>query len=165
MKTVLVVIGFILLSSLAQAQKSAAPVLVSIDAKGLEAVRAKSRDRILVLNFWATWCKPCVEEFPELLKLRRTYHTKGLDVVFVSIDDDAKAKQKVTAFLAKMNVDGRSYIKQPGDDENFINAVNPKWSGALPATLVYDQYGRLVQMVVEQLNYFELEKIVTPLLR
>ena len=148
----------------AQDQKSSAPVLYSIDEKGFDALRAESKGRVLVLNFWATWCKPCIEEFPELLKLQRTYRSQGLDVIFVSIDDDAKVKQKVVAFLTKMKVTGRTYIKHTDDDEQFINAVHPKWSGAVPATLVYDANGRFVEMNVEQLNFFELEKIVKPLL-
>lgn len=139
--------------------------MVSVDEKGLDAVRAKSLGNVLVLNLWATWCKPCLQEFPELLKLQREYRTKGLEVVFISIDDDLKAKQKVLAFLKKMKVMGTFYIKQTEDDELFINAVNPKWSGALPTTLIYDPSGRLVEMNVEQLNFFELEKIVKPLLR
>jgi thiol-disulfide isomerase/thioredoxin len=149
----------------AQEENSSAPVLVSIDAGGLDSLRTASRGRVLVLNFWATWCRPCVEEFPELLKLRREFGRRGLDVVFVSIDDDdAGTKQKVLAFLTKRKASGRFYIKRKGDDEAFISAVSPKWSGALPATLIYDSAGRVVEMVVDQMTYFELEKIVKPLL-
>lgn len=166
MKTVLVVLSLFFSVRFAQAQehKSPAPALLSLDAKGLDDLREKSKGRVLVLNLWATWCKPCVEEFPELLKLQREYGKKGLDVIFVSIDDDAKAKQKVTAFLKKMRVTRTAYIKEPGDDETFINSVNPNWSGAVPATLIYDSNGRFVEMGVEELDFFELEKIVTPLL-
>ena len=139
--------------------------MVSVDEKGLDAVRAKSLGKVLVLNLWATWCKPCIQEFPELLKLQREYRNRGLDVVFISIDDDLKAKQKVLAFLKKMKASGTFYIKQTEDDEMFINAINPKWRGGLPTTLVYDSSCRLVEMVVEQMNFFELEKIVQPLLR
>ena len=163
MKTALLAL-FLVVASIAQGQQATAPALISIDAKTLGAAIAESKGRVLVLNLWATWCKPCVEEFPELMKLQRSYGKKGLDVIFVSIDDDAKAKQKVTAFLRKMKVAGRSYIKQPGDDEAFINAVSSKWSGSLPATLIYDVNSRLTEMIGEQVNYFELEKIVLPLL-
>ena len=167
MKTVVCMLAFVLTLQFGQAQgeQSPAPVLLSVDAGSLNVVRAESKGRVLVLNLWATWCKPCVEEFPEFMKLQREFRNKGLDVIFVSIDeDDAKTKQKVTAFLKRMKVSGRSYIKKAGDDENFINAVNPKWSGALPVTLIYDQHGRFVEMESGSLNLFELEKIVKPLL-
>ncbi len=164
MTAVFLIFALLVSFSPTQAQKSSEPVVVSIDEKGLDTVRAKSLGKILVLNLWATWCKPCIQEFPELLKLQREYRNRNLDVVFISIDDDLKAKQKVLAFLKKMKVSGTFYIKQTEDDELFINAVEPKWSGALPTTLVYDTKGRLVEMNVEQMNFFELEKIVKPLL-
>jgi thiol-disulfide isomerase/thioredoxin len=149
-----------------QAQKASAsaPVLLSIDENGFDALRAQSKGRVLLLNFWATWCKPCVEEFPDLVELQQAYAGKGLDVVFISIDDDARARQKVTAFLRKMNVVTPSYIKETHDDEKFINAVSPRWSGALPATFVYDRRGNLASMNVEELTKRELENIILPLL-
>ncbi|MBI5472439.1 MAG: TlpA family protein disulfide reductase [Ignavibacteriae bacterium] len=148
----------------AQGQTSAAPVLHPIDEKGLAELKAKSKGSVLVLNFWATWCKPCVEEFPELLKLRQTYAARGVQLVFVSIDDDARARQKVLAFLKKMKVSFPSYLKSSSDDERFINAVDPAWSGALPATFVFDKSGRLVETIVEETTFKELEKRVKPLL-
>lgn len=147
-----------------QAQETSAPVLLPVNAKNFSSVIEKSKGRALVINLWASWCKPCVEEFPELQKLQRAYRSKKLDVIFISIDDDAKARQNVMAFLKNMKVSGRSYLKEPGDDEAFINAVNPKWSGSLPTTLIYDPSGRLVQMIGEQTSYFELEKLVLPIL-
>ncbi len=164
-KTVFIIFAFIISLSSTQAQKSSEPVVVPVGEKGLDTLRARSLGNVLVVNLWATWCVPCIQEFPELLKLRREYGSRGLDVVFISIDDDLKAKQKVLAFLKKMKASGTFYIKQTEDDELFINAINPKWSGGLPTTLVYDSSGRLAEMVVEQMNFFELEKIVQPLLR
>jgi thiol-disulfide isomerase/thioredoxin len=121
---------------------------------------------VLVLNFWATWCKPCIEEFPHLVKLQQQYASRGLNVVFISVDDDdARTTQRVRAFLKKMNVTGRSYIKKSGNDEAFINAVHPRWSGAVPSTFVYNTDGTLVAMKVEELSLAELDEIVVPLLK
>lgn len=148
-----------------QAQKPSAPVLLSLGEKTLDALRAKSKGRVLVMNLWATWCKPCIEEFPDFVKLQKTYADKGLDVIFISIDDDdAKTKHKVMAFLRKMNVSSTSYIKESGDDEKFINAVNRKWTGAVPSTLIYGKNGELVKMKVEESSLAELERIIKPLL-
>ncbi len=148
----------------ARGQTSTAPVLHSIDEKGLTGLRAKSKGKVLVLNFWATWCTPCVKEFPELLKLQRTYAAKGLQLVFVSIDDDAKARQKVIAFLKNVKISFPSYLKKSSDDERFINAVDTSWSGAIPATFVYDRNGKLVERKIEESTFEELEKSVKPLL-
>lgn len=166
MKVLTIILSLLFVTQSLQAQKSSAPVLLSLDEKGFDAVRAKSKGKVVVLNLWATWCKPCVEEFPDLVNLQKTYADKGLDVIFISIDDDdAKTKQKVIAFLKKMNVTTASYIKKGGDDEKFINAVSPKWSGAVPTTLVYNRRGELVAMKSEELSVAELESVVKPLLQ
>jgi thiol-disulfide isomerase/thioredoxin len=163
MKTLAIVLALFIAVSSLQAQKSSVPVLLPISENGFDALRAKSKGKILLLSFWATWCLPCIKEFPDLLKLQKNYADK-VDVVFVSIDDDAKAKQKVNAFLKKHKVTTQSYIKDANDDEHFINAVNPKWSGAVPATFVYDASGNLVTMKVEEGTYGEFEAILKPIL-
>ncbi len=161
---VALLLGILLNLAQAQEQTSTAPVLYSIDEKGLTEVKAKSKGNVLVLNFWATWCKPCVEEFPDLLKLQRTYAAKGLRVAFVSIDDDAKARQKVAAFLKKVKISFPSYLKKSSDDERFINSVDSSWSGAIPATFIYDRNGKLVERKTEESTFEELEKSVKSLL-
>jgi thiol-disulfide isomerase/thioredoxin len=162
-----VLLSLALSFSIAQAQRqhSSTPVLLSIDVQGLDAVRQESKGRVLVMNFWATWCKPCVEEFPDLVKLHRTFRDKGLNVVFVSIDDDdSSTKQKVVTFLRKMNVASTSYIKKDDDDEAFINEVNSKWNGAVPATFFYNRNGEMVMMKTGENDYSTLEGIAQPLL-
>lgn len=146
--------------------KGAAPPLISLDAKGIDALRAKHKGDVLVINFWATWCKPCVQEFPELVKLQQTYANNNVEVMFISIDDDdAKTKRKVVSFLKKMNITTSSYLKRRGNDEAFINAVHPNWSGALPTTLVYKRNGELAAMKSEELNFDELQRLIVPLLK
>jgi len=106
----------------------------------LAAVRAPGA-KAVVLNVWATWCEPCREEFPDLVRLGHEYESKGVRLVLVSGDFDSQ-KPAVTKFLADQGVDFATYIKS-GDDMQFINGLNPKWTGALPATFVYDGHGRL----------------------
>ena len=106
----------------------------------LAAVRAAGTRAVLV-NVWATWCAPCREEFPDLVRLGRTYHDRGLAMVFVSADWNEQLPE-AKKFLAEHGVDVPSYVKT-GDDMKFINALNPRWSGALPATFIYDGEGKL----------------------
>jgi thiol-disulfide isomerase/thioredoxin len=95
--------------------------------------------RAVLVNVWATWCGPCREEFPDLLRLERELRDRGLRVVLVSADFDDQLPA-VRRFLASHDVDFPSYIKT-GDDMEFINRLEPRWSGALPATLIYDGAG------------------------
>lgn len=106
----------------------------------LEEVRTPG-PRATVVNVWATWCTPCREEFPELMALHAAYRDSGLRLMLVSADFTDQADE-ARAFLASQGVDFDTYLKQ-GNDMQFINTMNPRWSGALPATLVYDADARL----------------------
>lgn len=108
----------------------------------LERVRRSAAEVVLV-NVWATWCLPCREEFPALVKLATTLPREQLDVVLVSADfpDQVEAARR---FLAEQGVTFPTYFKQGGDEE-FINSVSERWSGALPATLVFNRQRDLVR--------------------
>ena len=111
----------------------------------LEQLRAAVREpgaQLVLLNVWATWCIPCREEFPDLLRLGREYRERGLRLVLVSGDFDSELAE-VRQFLAAHGVDFLTYLKQ-GDDMPFIDGLDPRWSGALPATLLYDGAGRRI---------------------
>lgn len=130
------------------AQPADAPaVLAAVQAPGAKAT---------VLNVWATWCEPCREEFPDLVRLGHEYSDRGVRLVLVSGDFDTE-KAAVDKFLADQGVDFATYIKS-GDDMKFINGLNPKWSGALPATFVYDGQGRLRDFWEGKASYEKMEE-------
>ena len=138
------------------------PEVKAVDAPELlDVVRRSEADAVLV-NVWATWCIPCWEEFPDLLRLRRTYHDRGLELILVSGDFPSEIDQ-VEAFLAEHGVDFETYIKT-GDDMEFIDTLEPDWSGALPATLVYDRRGEKRRFWQGRATYEELERAVLPIL-
>ncbi len=128
----------------------------------LQAVRDLDADAVL-LNVWATWCRPCREEFPDILRLQREYRDQGLKVILVSGDFDTEIPQ-VIEFLAEQGVDFPSYIKA-GSDMEFINAMNPEWSGALPATFIYDADGTMRHFWEGKASYVEFEQSILEALR
>jgi thiol-disulfide isomerase/thioredoxin len=129
-------------------QSADAPtVLAAVQAPGAKAV---------VLNVWATWCEPCREEFPDLVRLGHTYRDRGVRMVLVSGDFDTE-REAVNQFLTKQSVDYATYMKS-GDDMKFINTLNPKWSGALPATFVYDGQGHLRDFWEGKASYEKMEE-------
>lgn len=115
----------------------AAPRLVPAGASELLDEVRRPGARATVVNVWATWCVPCVKEMPELLQLERAYRDRGLRLVLVSADFDSAAP---VAFLAKRGVTFDTWYKTGGDQE-FIDALDPRWTGALPATVVFDAEG------------------------
>ena len=143
---------------------SSTPAVIPIDAGGLQALRDSARGNVVLVNFWATWCAPCIEEFPNLLKLRQEEAAKGLTVIFVSIDRPSQAGTTLARFLKNHGVTFTTYIKKAGDDEGFINAVDKEWSGALPATFIYDRAGKLAHFLLEAQSLESFRKHIQPLL-
>ncbi|MEP0774113.1 MAG: TlpA family protein disulfide reductase [Acidobacteriota bacterium] len=122
---------------------SDAPPLLAVTGAQLEERVRASQSEVVLVNIWATWCLPCREEFPALVRLSRELPQERLDLVLVSADFPDQAEM-ARQFLAEQGVTFPSYIKE-GKDQEFIDAVSERWSGALPATLVYDRSRRLVR--------------------
>ena len=124
--------------------RTAVPVVKTIDLDGLQALLKRENSRPLVVNFWATWCDPCREEFPDLVKIDREYRPRGLDFIAISLDDLKDIKTEVPKFLRGMKATMPAYLLNVSDPEPAIKAVDPNWSGALPATVLYNQKGEIV---------------------
>ncbi len=121
----------------------------------LEEVSHPGASAVLV-NVWATWCQPCMEEFPDLLRLRREYLSRGLRLILVSGDFDTE-RPGVVRFLTRYRVDFPTFLKEQ-DDMAFINGLDPRWSGALPASFLYDSRGRLRRFWEGKADYATLER-------
>ncbi len=102
--------------------------------------RDSSSNRPLVVNFWATWCGPCVEEFPELVKFDQDY-TGKIDFITISMDELTDINTEVPKFLARMNAKMPAYLLITDDEEAAINSITNDWQGGLPFTIIYDSKG------------------------
>ena len=141
--------------------------VAAIDAEGLVAVlkRGATKNKPLLVNFWATWCDPCREEFPDLVKIDKQYRPQGLDFTAVSIDDLSEIKTTVPQFLREMRVTVPTYLLNVSDPELAMSKVDPQWSGALPATFLYDGQGNLVYKRLGRIKVDELTAAIEKLLR
>ncbi|MFY0698472.1 MAG: TlpA family protein disulfide reductase [Balneola sp.] len=97
-------------------------------------------EKPVLVNFWATWCIPCIEEFPYIMKLKENYNDE-FELIFVSGDFE-EAKEEAREFLKEQNVNFTTYYKT-GKDNEFIQTVSETWSGALPYTVIYSRDGSI----------------------
>ena len=139
-------------------------VVRAIDGPSLNAIlKREAAPRPLLVNFWATWCDPCREEFPDLVKLDQQFRPQGLDMISVSLDDLADIKIGVPKFLSEMHATMPAYLLNVSDPDQIISTVDPKWSGALPATFLYDAEGKVVFKHFGRFKLLELRAAIEKL--
>ena len=142
----------------------ASQLVGELDAAGLRQTLAREKGRVVLLNFWATWCVPCREEFPELSKLQNKYGAVGLQLIGVSTDF-AKVRPAVQKFLAEQRPSFPNYRKKSGgDDQPFIEAVDSSWGGELPFSVLYDRSGKKVRVYSGSLPLAAAEREIRKLL-
>src|SRR6266436_6731019 len=117
-----------------------------INLDGLKKIlqRDPKDTRPLLINFWATWCDPCREEFPDLVKIDADYPAARLNFVAVSLDEVADIKTAVPKFLKEMKATMSVVLLNVNDPEPAIKVVDAAWDGQLPATFLYDKDGHVV---------------------
>jgi thiol-disulfide isomerase/thioredoxin len=145
-----------------KAKLAAADSLSPIDEAGFRRLVSAHRGRILLVDFWATWCAPCREEMPKLVALHSRY-AKETDFITISCDEPEAASQ-AASFVASKDTPMPRYIRRASDDDQFINAVDPKWSGALPALFLFDRSGRQVKSFIGETDMTQLEAALKKLL-
>lgn len=136
--------------------------LQSIEPKAIFDLAKKSSSEIVLVNFWASWCLPCRHEFPDLLKFRTEWQKKNVSLEFVSVDFETDIPD-AKSFLAEQKVDFTTYVRA-GDDQNLIQTVDPKWSGALPTTFILNRKGEILFRFDGPVKFATLEAKVSSLL-
>jgi thiol-disulfide isomerase/thioredoxin len=133
-----------LAAALACREGRAAPALSvqAVTPAGLKAAVARQKGKVVVVNLWATWCVPCIKEMPDLIKLSRTYGSQGVAVLAVSTDEPDR-KPDVLSLMKKKQIELPVLMRTSGSDADFIKVLDPKWSGTVPVTYVFDRKGKL----------------------
>ena len=121
---------------------SGLPKVTQIDASGLKDL-LKPNGKPLLINFWATWCEPCREEFPELVKIGADYKGK-IDLITVSLDDLSEISGDVPEFLQQMKSESPGYLLKTPDEDAAIGVVSKDWQGALPFTILFNAQGETI---------------------
>ena len=109
------------------------------DFEGLKPFLKTNTDKTYVVNFWATWCAPCIKELPYFEALGSDYSDKNVEVLLVSLDFPKKYDSHVKPFIKKHNLKSRVVALDDNDSNTWIPEIHPDWSGAIPATLIYSK--------------------------
>ncbi|PIB34072.1 hypothetical protein BFP72_00825 [Reichenbachiella sp. 5M10] len=125
----------------------------------LNQIIQKQDGKTRVINFWATWCAPCVKELPQFEALYEKYKNKNTEVILVSMDFADQLDAKVKKFAAKKNLKSTLYLLDETDYNSFIDKIDPAWSGAIPATLMIRSKTNTRIFIEKEFKEGELEKV------
>jgi thiol-disulfide isomerase/thioredoxin len=148
----IVLLSFLLLTSF---QERTVKV---VDYKGLEPLLSKQNDTVYVVNFWATWCAPCVKEIPYFEKLNETYKDRKVKVLLVSLDFRKNLETALIPFLNRRGIKSEVILLSDPDSNSWISKVDENWTGAIPATLIYHKTKR--SFYEKELTYNELDSLL-----
>ena len=149
-----------IIAILLTAKFSFSQVLLPANMNTLDSVKKANMGNVVLINFWATWCKPCVEEFPDLIKLNNEYKDKNFKIVFVSLDFGHDLEDKTKTFLKKQGVDFATYYNNFERDEDIINYMDKNWDGGIPGTFIFDKDGKLRKTFVGKRKYEDFKNAV-----
>jgi thiol-disulfide isomerase/thioredoxin len=125
----------------------------------LEQRYKQANDTTYVVNFWATWCGPCVKELPNFSQLQKEFKTDKLKVLLVSMDFRSKLETVVIPFVKNKGIDLETVLLDEKDTGIIINKVSEKWSGSIPGTLVINQSKGINNFYEQEFNYEELKNL------
>ncbi len=133
--------------------------LDTIDEKGIRELIENHSDKLRLINVWATWCGPCVTEFSDFITMNRMYRKRDFEFISISADELAK-ENKALQFLQKQEASTKNFIFSGDNKYKLIEAIDPKWQGALPYTLLVEPGGKIVFAKEGAIDPADLKKAI-----
>ena len=133
--------------------------LTKIDIDGLKAIAANDTEKLRVVNVWATWCAPCLEELPEFVTINRMYRGRKFELITISVDD-LKDQDKALRVLTKTNVSSRNVLFNSGNRDELFETLDPEWEGGFPFTVAFAPGGKVVFRKQGQIDATELRQAI-----
>ena len=130
-----------------------------VDEAGVKELLQNKSDKLRLINVWATWCGPCVTEFPSFIEMNRMFRGRDFEFVTVSADNPDN-KEKVLKFLQKNQASVSNHLFSLEDKYKLIEAIDPKWQGALPYTVLVEPGGKIVYAKQGIIDPIEMKKLI-----
>jgi len=130
-----------------------------ISDEGIQELLKNNSEKLRLINVWATWCGPCVTEFPDFITINRMYRGRDFEFISISADEPSK-KEKALKFLQKQQASNTNYIFSSTDKYKLIEAIDPKWQGALPYTILVEPKGKIVYAKQGAMDPTALKKLI-----
>jgi peroxiredoxin len=142
------------------AKWDAEPVKISpIDAEAVKTLAKNDSQKLLLINVWATWCGPCVNELPELVTMNRMYRKRPFELITISMDDPKKQDQAL-AMLARLHVSATNYIFNSDKRDALVEALDKEWPGPVPHTILIAPGGKVIYRQTGEFDAMELKKAI-----
>jgi thiol-disulfide isomerase/thioredoxin len=138
--------------------------LIPVSSTRLAEVLAEQHGKVVLVNFWASWCTPCLKEIPILVDLAERYRDRGFELVPVALDDPGTVDVVVVPFLNKWFPDFISYVRVDMDMDTVVSVVDPAWDETLPSSYIIDRDGNVVEQIQGGKPFDVFEAAIIPLL-
>jgi thiol-disulfide isomerase/thioredoxin len=157
LKQLILLVAFGLLTSgVALAQE-----VTTIKFDQLQELRQAPHDTLYVVNFWATWCKPCIKEMPYFEAAHTQYKDQPVRVILVSMDAVQDMQKRVMPCVQNRKLQSRLYLLDEPDGNTWIDRIEPKWSGAIPATMFFNNKRGQYEFIEREISEQELRELIT----
>lgn len=140
-------------------------IILPADKLVLDSIKEANNGNVILFNFWATWCKPCVQEFPDLIKINKDFKNKNFKLIFVTLDFGDEEFKQTKDFLKKNNVDFVTYYNNFNKDDELIEYMDKKWDGGIPGSFFYDVNGVLRKTFIGKRKYENFKEVITDLMK
>lgn len=157
-----IILSVLFISGMQSPVVNAQPRIVKFNT--IDSLLHHQTDTTVVLNFWATWCKPCITELPYFEELNKKNASRKVKVILVSLDFKREFESRVIPFVIANNISSEVLLLDEPDYNSWINKVDSSWSGAIPATVVITT-NKKISFEKEFKSYAELENIINPLIQ
>ena len=139
----------------------------TVEKKSFEEIEASYKngsDTTYVINFWATWCRPCLEELPDFQQSQTDFKGQKVKFIFISLDNP-ESEARVIGFVNKKGYEGAFYLLSDSDPNSWINKINIDWEGNIPATLIVNAATKTEVFHSGKYNHEELNTLITESLK